>query len=192
MTLYEILQIDKKATNKQIKRAYLDRCKEYHPDNGGDEALYKQVQEAYNILKDPQKREAYDNGADVQKLQGNAPSISERLVAVFEKVLNDFGFVPEHSDLVSKMEGVVNEKVNYLRGFKEDGENNIRNLKEIKKRIKNSPTLSTYLENRIDQIVQQLKDADRRIGEEEYLVEVIRKLEYEWSPETEKGENYEW
>lgn len=185
MTLYELLQIKKDATPKQIKRAYLDRCKENHPDTGGDEKVYKQVQEAYNILKDPEKRKGYDNGASVEKLSGNAPSIQEKMVAVLDKVLSDFGFVPEHTDLISKMEGVVNDKIQALRSFKEESQGDIKNLKETKKRIKNSQTLEMYLENRIEQVEYQIKDADRRIKEEEYLITVIRDIGYEYEPDPE-------
>ncbi len=61
---YEVLAIDRSATDKEIKSAFRKLAKEYHPDrNPNDENAeqnFKEVNEAYEILKDPQKRAAYD------------------------------------------------------------------------------------------------------------------------------------
>lgn len=58
---YEILGVDKTATQDQIKDAWKNKIKECHPDIGGDEEKAKQVNVAYSILSDPQERAAYDN-----------------------------------------------------------------------------------------------------------------------------------
>ena len=60
--LYEVLGIQKSASKDQIKSAYRKLAKTYHPDNKetGDEAKFKEVQEAYDILYDDQKRQTYD------------------------------------------------------------------------------------------------------------------------------------
>ena len=65
MDLYELLSVNRTATDKEIKRAYLLKAKELHPDrNPGDkksEELFKKVNEAYSILSDKYKRQQYDN-----------------------------------------------------------------------------------------------------------------------------------
>ena len=61
---YEILGINKSATDEEIKKAYRRKAKEYHPDaNPGDKAAeekFKEVNEAYSILSDPAKKANYD------------------------------------------------------------------------------------------------------------------------------------
>ena len=60
---YKILGIDKKASNDEIKRAYRKLALEYHPDRGGGEEAekkFKEINEAYQVLSDPQKRSQYD------------------------------------------------------------------------------------------------------------------------------------
>ena len=61
---YEVLGVAKTATDDEIKKAYRTLAKKYHPDlNGGDkdcEAKFKEVNEAYEVLSDPQKRASYD------------------------------------------------------------------------------------------------------------------------------------
>ena len=59
---YEVLGVKKTASKDEIKSSYRKLAKQYHPDNKetGDEAKFKEVQEAYDILYDDQKRAAYD------------------------------------------------------------------------------------------------------------------------------------
>lgn len=59
---YETLGISKGASKDEIKSAYRKLAKKYHPDNKetGNEASFKEVQEAYDILFDDQKRATYD------------------------------------------------------------------------------------------------------------------------------------
>ncbi len=63
---YRALGVDKKASAEEIKKAYRKLARQYHPDrHGGDkqaEERFKEVQEAYSILSDPEKRKQYDQG----------------------------------------------------------------------------------------------------------------------------------
>lgn len=58
---YEVLGISKGASADEIKKAFRRKAIEFHPDKqGGDEAKFKEVNEAYEILKDPSKKQRYD------------------------------------------------------------------------------------------------------------------------------------
>lgn len=58
---YEILGIKKDASADEIKKAFRKLAVKYHPDKeGGDEAKFKEANEAYEVLKDQQKRQRYD------------------------------------------------------------------------------------------------------------------------------------
>lgn len=59
---YKILDVDKKASKEEIKRAFYKLAAKYHPDKkGGDEAKFKEVNEAYQVLSNDQKRKEYDS-----------------------------------------------------------------------------------------------------------------------------------
>ncbi len=61
---YEILGVDKKAGNDEIKKAYRKLAKQYHPDtnpnNKASEEKFKEISEAYEVLSDKEKRSKYD------------------------------------------------------------------------------------------------------------------------------------
>jgi len=61
---YDILGVDRDASEDEIKSAYREKAMEYHPDRNPDdpkaEKKFKQASEAYDVLSDPQKRRRYD------------------------------------------------------------------------------------------------------------------------------------
>jgi len=63
---YKSLGVDRKASAEDVKKAYRRLARQYHPDrNGGDaqaEERFKEIQEAYSILSDPEKRKEFDQG----------------------------------------------------------------------------------------------------------------------------------
>jgi molecular chaperone DnaJ len=58
---YEVLGVSKDASADEIKKAFRKLAVKYHPDKeGGDEAKFKEINEAYEVLKDSTKRQRYD------------------------------------------------------------------------------------------------------------------------------------
>lgn len=68
---YTILELSRDANAKQIKKAYHKAAKKYHPDVGGDEEKFKQINEAYEILGVSTEKDMYDRSYDERIKQGN-------------------------------------------------------------------------------------------------------------------------
>jgi curved DNA-binding protein len=61
MDYYSILGVPRTASPEEIKKAYRKQAMQHHPDRGGDAEQFKRVTEAYDILSNSDKRNAYDN-----------------------------------------------------------------------------------------------------------------------------------
>jgi len=69
---YKILGVEKNASQDDVKKAFKKLAMQYHPDKpSGDEAKFKEINEAYQVLGDVEKRKRYDQfGADFEQQGG--------------------------------------------------------------------------------------------------------------------------
>ncbi len=102
---YKILGVSRDATTEEIKKAYRRLAHKYHPDKGGDEEKFKEINEAYQVLSDAEKRRKYDEMLASGGVSFGSPfSQKVRL----DSNLFDFGF----EDLTSFFEEVVGDLFN--------------------------------------------------------------------------------
>jgi DnaJ family protein C protein 7 len=75
---YKLLVISKSATPEEVKKSYKKSALKWHPDKQGmkteeekvaADKMFKDIGEAYSILSDPQKRQRYDDGADIEEIE---------------------------------------------------------------------------------------------------------------------------
>jgi len=87
---YQILGISKGASPDEIKKAYYKLAHKFHPDKGGDEKKFKEINEAYQILSDKEKRSQYDRFGRV--FEGGEPGFDfqwpgEDLMSILKRFL---------------------------------------------------------------------------------------------------------
>lgn len=92
---YEILGVDRNVSDEELKRSYKKLALKYHPDrNPNDkeaEAKFKQINEAYSVLSDSQKRQQYDTFGTVDNM-GGMDMNADDIFAQFMKMHRGFGF----------------------------------------------------------------------------------------------------
>lgn len=106
---YEVLGVAKGSTDADIKKAFRKKAMELHPDRNQDsptaEAQFKEVNEAYDCLKDPQKKSAYDQFGH----------------AAFEQAAGGGGFRPSGGDFSSAFSDVFDDLFGDFMGGRRGG-----------------------------------------------------------------------
>ncbi|OQX00914.1 molecular chaperone DnaJ [Candidatus Parcubacteria bacterium A4] len=173
---YQILGIKKDASKEDIKKAYRKLAHEYHPDKkGGNEAKFKEINEAYQILSDEQKKQQYDRfgrtfegaaagnaggfnaepGFDFQWAWGKPGGGRERDFD-FEDI-SDFGGMNDLSSIMEEMFGFGGQ-----RGG-ERGKKDIKNGKDIRIDIE-IPLKEVMQEQKKNIILEKMSSCSRCQG----------------------------
>lgn len=123
---YKILGVERKATQDEIKRSYRKLARKYHPDVSKEtdaEAKFKDLGEAYEVLKDPEKRVAYDQlGANWNSQQGFRPPPDWGAGFEFHGAPRDTQGQHDFSDFFESLFGQSRSPGARSRGFHMQGE----------------------------------------------------------------------
>jgi molecular chaperone DnaJ len=109
---YDILGVSKKATDAELKSAYRKKARAHHPDvdkSAGADGRFKEINEAYQVLSDPQKKEAYDrfgHAAFQSGTAGGAPGGFSYQYGPGVDVNFDFGGFQDPFDIFEQFFGV--------------------------------------------------------------------------------------
>jgi DnaJ-class molecular chaperone len=99
MNFYETLGVAKSATADEIKAAYRRLAQKHHPDKGGDQVKMQEIQRAYDVLSDPEKRARHDAGENT-----DGPSLEDQraivLAQMFMTLLDQTG---DSTDIIADM-----------------------------------------------------------------------------------------
>lgn len=179
--LYETLGLNKKATKKQIKKAYRKKAKKMHPDVGGDESEFSDLNRAYTILIDDNLREIYDKTGTVNTSQGEErvrSSAIEQLVSMFNKIItdnNDERIV--YYDLVHFMKSNCKRIINEAEAVAVKKEKEKKVPKMVMKRLEykgsDENVLFSAVEYRLKKINAEIEEAKFR---KKVAVEMIKIL----------------
>jgi DnaJ-class molecular chaperone len=87
---YQTLGINPGANADEIKRAYRRLASQHHPDKGGDKARFQEIQAAYDMLTNPQRRAAFDNPGPFRNAEFNF-NFGQGEAFDFQSIFNAFG-----------------------------------------------------------------------------------------------------
>ena len=93
MDYYSVLGVSKTASEQEIKKAYRKLAMKYHPDRGGDQQKFAEIQSAYDVLSDSQKRQMFDMGGDPNNNKGfQYNNFDFNFAENMDGFFHDFGF----------------------------------------------------------------------------------------------------
>ena len=114
MTLYETLGVPRDATKADIKKAYRKLAKVHHPDKGGDEATFRGISHAYEVLEDDVRRARYDATGDDTQQQSpedlERAQVIEIVHTIISNVVNGAEYDPVQTDVVELVLEQVRQK----------------------------------------------------------------------------------
>ncbi|HEX4683325.1 MAG TPA: molecular chaperone DnaJ [Gemmatimonadaceae bacterium] len=109
---YAVLEVERSASDDDIKKAYRKLAMKYHPDrnNGAKESeeRFKEITEAYDVLRDPQKRAAYDRYGEAGLRGGGGGFHHVDLSEALGIFMRDFGGFGGLEDLFGQQRGSAN------------------------------------------------------------------------------------
>ena len=116
MDPYEILGVEKDATDAAIKSAYRKLARKAHPDNGGNAAAFIEINRAYTVLSDPEQRTLFDaSGVIVEDDVFNDQQLVLTTLAMYlEHVLGDGaqrGQSPNERNIVKIMRKMLEDRI---------------------------------------------------------------------------------
>lgn len=144
---YDILEVSKNASPEIIEKAYKTLVKKYHPDLQQDEnknkyeEKIKKINEAYDILSDPEKRKKYD-----LNLKNTEISI------------NDYNSLYQENINLKNNLNILKEKLNYLNNIKNNYEINNLNYNNLENNKNNYNNYYNLKLNKLFNFKKRLKD----------------------------------
>lgn len=174
MDLYEILGVNKDATDEDIKMSFRKLAQKYHPDReGGDEEKFKQIKHAYEILGDAEKRKRYDDTGDVgEDVTDYEASAIQTLRNYFNLAINQnkINIMDYCSDALI---GAMGELNIYIRDSNREKKRLTRMRNLIKRKNEGANEFLLIIDSKISEVKNAIKGAESGIKITELALKIL-------------------
>ena len=184
---YERLGVERDATQAEIRHAWMVRATALHPDRGGGADALSAVNEAYNVLKNPEKRASYDRGEDPRLF--DAKNTDKPAIAIiggmFKNAINQVIDTddPITIDLVSEVrKGLRKAAADLERGNKIVGRKVARLrviMKKTSKRAGGTNILVATLDNEARNMDRAILQNEEQLGHVRRALEIMDEYDFD-------------
>lgn len=182
-SLYEVLGVTAEASAAAIKTAYRKLAQKLHPDKeGGDPLLFHEIQQAYEVLSDPNRRAKYDETGSVDPTTDLRHEAMSGIVSILVQIV-DSGVSVERDNLVElmvKQVGFIRTKVN---GEKAKIEDMIKRREATLGRIKVKKGKVNFIKQSLEHVVKDLRgklsDVEERVAVLDLMLVLLKDFDYE-------------
>ena len=180
--LYSILGLKPDCEQGDIRPAYLRAANEHHPDKGGDEELFKEIQHAYAVLKNPELRARYDQVGDEETVSG--PSAMSVLMSALSAVIeatspNDL----EYLDIEGAIRTGFETKIRQGRELRSARQKKISFLLRISGRAGEGSPIHNYTSAAIRTLEHEIKAIDKEIDLLDEAIALTKTIDYRFERE---------
>lgn len=176
LDLYAIIGVPRDANRKTINHFYRQKAKVLHPDNKetGDEAKFKELKLAFDVLFDPDRREKYDRTGEID---GDDIDTTDQMVAtaiaeMLTSVLQGAGDIVTQ-DVVKVMGEKLREKRNDFFNDRQGMVYKLKRARKLQRRFKGDDISKGVIENFITMTEKRIESLDRAF-------KVHKKIEEKW------------
>lgn len=181
---YKTLDLDRGASQAQIRSAFRKAAKQHHPDAGGDRQKFEEAMKANMILSDPQRRRKYDETGEIDEasVEQSIPNAMQHIIGFFinacEQARDDD--VPRDLDLVKLALEFFHKQIAEFEKNKSVGQRKVRLLRKVMKRFKvkdgeiENNILGVAFANHIRQHEQTIAGLDRHIQERKDALTLLK------------------
>ena len=192
---YELLELPEDATGEDIKQHYKFMASKLHPDKkSGSEEAFKELQEAYAVLSNPERRRMYDLTGDGKGLTEFAlqkeaqTAVSQAFGEIVEAKFNAI----TETDIITQIENAIHRAMGDIEGELEKSEKKAEKLDDVKERLTNSAG-DVILFNQLDIMVSGYKKKQaghlRALVISQMALEILKDYEFETDEDIEDEED---
>jgi curved DNA-binding protein CbpA len=131
MHLYEILGVAMTATSAEIKKAYRRLAQKSHPDRGGNADEFHQIQKAYEVLSDNDRRAHYDQTGQDEQQQSLSSVAFEKVAELFISIISD----STSGNIIDRCRSKIEKKVQAVTGASKQAEKETAKLLKLLDRV---------------------------------------------------------
>ncbi len=188
---YDVLGVDKRATKEEIKQRYKDLAKIHHPDVGGDHKKFQEIQEAYEILNDEERRRKFDATGSVKREPSNEDKFKHFCIQVAMPIIQGNN---ENFDLVGSIKMEISQMIGRVQGMMDQTKAELRKLRLVQGRIKKDETniLTGMIQERIKHLIEHEKNLENDIDFLNYCIDKFGGVDYDFTPGFNQNQNKGW
>lgn len=203
--LYKILKVNRSASIEEIKASYRKLAMKYHPDRNpgckSAEAKFKEVQHAWEVLSDPERRARYDaTGETDQKILANetaaiAGMLSDLLLGTLKRIERE-GKRAQEIDLVGDMQSTLLRLLTEIQQHRREMAATKKPLEALLGRFTTEDGQENILDwtirQQIEMIDRKLQDLDGKIKQTELVKKALGKYAFRFDAVGEKPRAGRW
>lgn len=180
MSLYDELGVPRDADTDAIRKAYRKKAQKEHPDKGGDAAKFHQIQRAYDVLTDAERRSKYDSTGETQ----NAPSLQEQATSLLAGMLQQIlaNVDTDYVDIVEMMRQKAKDGIRQVkdetRAAREKIKKRKATLTRFKRKGQGENLFARFLQFDIRSLENGIANLENTLAVGEEMLRILADYEY--------------